>query len=84
MFHWSNIEGTLLLECTDVEVIHLKACESGSIFDRLSLEDMNIYVNIVPNVENSSWATYCASMVPPSPFEYDNCLGDLYSETSSI
>jgi hypothetical protein len=81
MFYWSNTKGILLLECIDVEVIHLEACESGSIFEGLSLKDMNIYVNIAPNIEKNSWATYCGNMVPPSPFEYDNCLSDLYSAT---
>lgn len=69
------------MERIDVEVIHLEACENGSMFEGLSLEDMNIYVSIVPNVEKNSWATYCASMVTPSPFEYDSCLGDLYNAT---
>jgi legumain len=60
-------------------VIYLEACESGSMFEGLSLEDMNIYVTTASNAEESSWATYCPGMVPSAPFEYDTCLGDLYS-----
>jgi legumain len=79
MFSQSNTGGRLLLEYIDVQVIYLEACESGSMFEGLSLEDMNIYVTTASNAEESSWATYCPGMVPSAPFEYDTCLGDLYS-----
>jgi legumain len=60
-------------------VIYLEACESGSIFEGLLPEGLNIYVTTASNAEESSWGTYCPGMYPPPPPEYDTCLGDLYS-----
>lgn len=60
-------------------VIYVEACESGSIFEGLLPEGMNIYVTTASNAEESSWGTYCPGMEPSPPLEYDTCLGDLYS-----
>ncbi|KAI3828883.1 hypothetical protein L1987_02994 [Smallanthus sonchifolius] len=60
-------------------VIYVEACESGSIFEGLIPEDLNIYVTTASNANESSWGTYCPGMTPPPPQEYDTCLGDLYS-----
>lgn len=60
-------------------VIYLEACESGSIFEGLLPEGLNIYVTTASNAEESSWGTYCPGMNPPPPPEYETCLGDLYS-----
>eukprot|EP01018_Ginkgo_biloba_P028268 Gb_24750 [translate_table: standard] len=60
-------------------VIYVEACESGSIFEGLLPEGMNIYVTTASNAEESSWGTYCPGMIPSPPPEYDTCLGDLYS-----
>ncbi|AQK73110.1 Vacuolar processing enzyme 1 [Zea mays] len=60
-------------------VIYIEACESGSIFEGLMPEDLNIYVTTASNAEESSWGTYCPGMEPPPPSEYITCLGDLYS-----
>jgi legumain len=60
-------------------VIYLEACESGSIFEGLLPEGLNIYVTTASNAEESSWGTYCPGMFPPPPPEYETCLGDLYS-----
>jgi len=60
-------------------VIYVEACESGSIFEGLLPEGMNIYVTTASNAEESSWGTYCPGMKPSPPLEYDTCLGDLYS-----
>uniref|UniRef100_A0A0D6QUT4 Legumain prodomain domain-containing protein n=1 Tax=Araucaria cunninghamii TaxID=56994 RepID=A0A0D6QUT4_ARACU len=60
-------------------VIYVEACESGSIFEGLLPEGMNIYVTTASNAEESSWGTYCPGMNPSPPAEYDTCLGDLYS-----
>lgn len=61
------------------QVIYVEACESGSIFEGLLPEGMNIYVTTASNAEESSWGTYCPGMEPSPPLEYDTCLGDLYS-----
>ncbi|GMH22762.1 hypothetical protein Nepgr_024605 [Nepenthes gracilis] len=60
-------------------VIYVEACESGSIFEGLMPEDLNIYVTTASNAEESSWGTYCPGMAPSAPPEYITCLGDLYS-----
>ncbi|KAI3858127.1 hypothetical protein MKX03_022446 [Papaver bracteatum] len=60
-------------------VMYIEACESGSIFEGLMPEDLNIYVTTASNAEESSWGTYCPGMDPPPPPEYITCLGDLYS-----
>nr|ALL55652.1 asparaginyl endopeptidase [Clitoria ternatea] len=64
-------------------VFYLEACESGSIFEGLLPEDIDIYATTASNATESSSPTYCPR--PPAehaPFpEYTTCLGDLYSIT---
>ena len=60
-------------------VIYIEACESGSIFEGLLPEDLNIYATTAANSEENSWGTYCPGMNPSPPPEYYTCLGDLYS-----
>ncbi|KAF8407132.1 hypothetical protein HHK36_006257 [Tetracentron sinense] len=60
-------------------VFYLEACESGSIFEGLLPEGLNIYATTASNAEESSWGTYCPGEFPSPPPEYDTCLGDLYS-----
>ncbi|OVA08065.1 Peptidase C13 [Macleaya cordata] len=60
-------------------VLYIEACESGSIFEGIMPENLNIYVTTASNAEESSWGTYCPGMDPPPPPEYITCLGDLYS-----
>lgn len=60
-------------------VIYIEACESGSVFEGIMPDDLDIYVTTASNAEESSWGTYCPGMDPPPPEEYVTCLGDLYS-----
>ncbi|PIN13245.1 Asparaginyl peptidase [Handroanthus impetiginosus] len=60
-------------------VFYLEACESGSIFEGLLPEGLNIYATTASNAEESSWGTYCPGDSPSPPREYETCLGDLYS-----
>ncbi|KAJ4959061.1 hypothetical protein NE237_026172 [Protea cynaroides] len=60
-------------------VFYLEACESGSIFEGLLPEGLNIYATTASNAVESSWGTYCPGEYPPPPPEYETCLGDLYS-----
>ncbi|KAK8486587.1 hypothetical protein V6N13_073440 [Hibiscus sabdariffa] len=60
-------------------VIYVEACESGSIFEGIMPNDLNIYVTTASNAQESSWGTYCPEMDPPPPPEFLTCLGDLYS-----
>ncbi|KAG6514142.1 hypothetical protein ZIOFF_024483 [Zingiber officinale] len=65
--------------CSFEQIIYVEACESGSIFEDLMPEDLNVYVTTASNAVESSWGTYCPGMDPPPPSEYMTCLGDLYS-----
>ncbi|KAM0908367.1 hypothetical protein ACQ4PT_015520 [Festuca glaucescens] len=60
-------------------VIYVEACESGSMFEGIMPQDLNIYVSTAANAVESSWGTYCPGMNPPPPHEYITCLGDVYS-----
>ncbi|XVF35368.1 hypothetical protein REPUB_Repub18cG0139600 [Reevesia pubescens] len=60
-------------------VFYLEACESGSIFEGLLPEGLNIYATTASNAVESSWGTYCPGEYPSPPPEYETCLGDLYS-----
>ncbi|XP_058068390.1 vacuolar-processing enzyme-like [Magnolia sinica] len=60
-------------------VFYLEACESGSIFEGLLPEGLNIYATTASNAIESSWGTYCPGEIPSPPPEYETCLGDLYS-----
>ncbi|PWA38257.1 peptidase C13, legumain [Artemisia annua] len=63
----------------DEMVIYLESCESGSIFEGMLPDDMNIYVTTASNATEDSWATYCPDSNPPPPPGFGTCLGDLYS-----
>ncbi|KAJ0736439.1 putative legumain protein [Helianthus annuus] len=60
-------------------VIYLEACESGSIFEGLLPEDLNIYAITSTKPEEPSYIIYCPDMNPPPPPEYTTCLGDTFS-----
>ncbi|XP_057248650.1 vacuolar-processing enzyme [Beta vulgaris subsp. vulgaris] len=60
-------------------VFYVEACESGSIFEGLLPEGLNIYATTASNAVESSWGTYCPGDYPGPPPEYETCLGDLYS-----
>ncbi|KAF6174717.1 hypothetical protein GIB67_008772 [Kingdonia uniflora] len=60
-------------------VMYIEACESGSVFEGIMPENLDIYITTASNAEESSWGTYCPGMEPSPPPEYMTCLGDLYS-----
>ncbi|XP_022987711.1 vacuolar-processing enzyme gamma-isozyme-like [Cucurbita maxima] len=60
-------------------VIYVEACESGSMFEGLLPENMNIYATTASNATEDSWAAYCPGQSPTPHTGYDTCLGDLYS-----
>ncbi|KAK9907315.1 hypothetical protein WJX75_001305 [Coccomyxa subellipsoidea] len=60
-------------------VIYVEACESGSVFQGLLSDSLNIYATTASNAVESSWGTYCPGMEPSPPPEFNTCLGDLYS-----
>lgn len=60
-------------------VLYIEACESGSIFEGLLEDNLNVYATTAANGQESSWGTYCPGMDPGAPMEFMTCLGDLYS-----
>lgn len=60
-------------------VFYLESCESGSIFEGLLPEGLNIYATTASGPDESSWGCYCPGEYPSPPPEYETCLGDLYS-----
>ncbi|ESQ47863.1 hypothetical protein EUTSA_v10020662mg [Eutrema salsugineum] len=61
-------------------VIYVEACESGSMFEGLLKNNLNILAVTAANAKESSWGTYCPETYPPPPPEYDStCLGDTFS-----
>ncbi|MCD9559368.1 hypothetical protein HAX54_017274, partial [Datura stramonium] len=68
-------------------VFYLEACESGSMFDGLLPEGLDMYVMTASKPDEDSWATYCGEGTPDDPClvecpprEFQGvCLGDLYS-----
>ncbi|KAH0642379.1 hypothetical protein KY290_033975 [Solanum tuberosum] len=66
-------------------VFYMEACDSGSMFDGLLNEGLNIYVTTASKPDEDSWATYCSfsgepclGECPPKGFN-NTCLGDLFS-----
>ncbi|KAG0456301.1 hypothetical protein HPP92_024089, partial [Vanilla planifolia] len=59
-------------------VIYIDGSESGTIFEGLLPEDINIYATTATNFYELSWATYCPGS-SGVPLAYKTCLGDLYS-----
>ncbi|KAK7395751.1 hypothetical protein VNO78_16318 [Psophocarpus tetragonolobus] len=60
-------------------VIYLEACESGSMFEGILPNNINIYATTASKASEDSWAFYCPDYGLPPPPEYTTCLGDLYS-----
>ncbi|XP_076958526.1 vacuolar-processing enzyme-like [Bidens hawaiensis] len=60
-------------------VIYMEACESGSIFEGLLPDDLNIYAISSTKPYEGSYIYYCPDTIPPSPPEYTVCLGDTFS-----
>lgn len=60
-------------------IIYIEACESGSMFDGLLANDINVYATTAANPTESSWATYCSPDDAINGTHVNSCLGDLYS-----
>ena len=45
-------------------MIYVEACESGSIFEGLLSDGLNIYATTASNARESSWGTYCPGARP--------------------
>ena len=59
--------------------VYIEACESGSMFDKILEENINIYATTAANPTESSWATYCSPDDTVQGTHIGSCLGDEYS-----
>lgn len=60
-------------------VIYIEACESGSMFENLLPDNINIYATTAANSVESSWGYYCYPDDIVDGKHIGSCLGDLYS-----
>jgi legumain len=60
-------------------VVYIEACESGSMFENILENNINIYAVSAANSSESSWATYCSPDDKVNGIEINSCLGDLFS-----
>lgn len=60
-------------------VVYIEACESGSMFENILKDDMNIYAITAANATESSWGTYCTPDDRVNGVSIGTCLGDLFS-----
>lgn len=60
-------------------VLYIEACESGSMFDKILSQNINVYAVTAANPYESSWGTYCPPNDVVQGVEINSCLGDLFS-----
>lgn len=59
--------------------IYIEACESGSMFDGILEDNLNIFATTAANPHESSWGYYCSPDDTVQGKHVGSCLGDLYS-----
>lgn len=59
--------------------MYIEACESGSMFNGILTEKLNIYAVTASNPTESSWGTYCYPNDAIKGVHLNTCLGDLFS-----
>ena len=59
--------------------VYIEACESGSMFQNILEDDLNIYAVSAANATQSSWGTYCSPDDEVDGKSLHSCLGDLFS-----
>lgn len=59
--------------------VYIEACESGSMFENILEDNLNIYATTAANSHESSWGYYCAPDDVVDGKHIGSCLGDLYS-----
>jgi legumain len=60
-------------------VVYIEACESGSMFQNILENNLNIYAVSAANASESSWGTYCSPDDKVNGKSVGSCLGDLFS-----
>lgn len=66
-------------EMFDQMVVYIEACESGSMFDGILSDKINVYAVTAANPTESSWGTYCYPDDAINETHINTCLGDLFS-----
>jgi len=61
------------------KVIYMEACESGSMFEGILPNNIDVYATTAANTDEDSYGFYCPDLYPTPPPEYTTCLGDEYS-----
>jgi legumain len=59
--------------------IYMEACESGSMFENILEDDIDVYALSAANASESSWGTYCSPDDMVDGKSINSCLGDLFS-----
>lgn len=59
--------------------MYMEACESGSMFEKILEDDINVYAVSAANAHESSWGTYCSPDDSVDGKSLHTCLGDLFS-----
>nr|XP_027188322.1 vacuolar-processing enzyme-like isoform X2 [Cicer arietinum] len=60
-------------------VIYIESCYSGSMFEGILPNNINIYATTASNAHEDSYGFYCPDYSSNSPPFFTTCLGDLYS-----
>ena len=59
--------------------VYIEACESGSMFENILEDNLNIYALSAANSSESSWGAYCYPDDKVNGKSVGSCLGDLFS-----
>lgn len=59
--------------------VYIEACESGSMFENILEDNLNIYAVSAANSHESSWGSYCSPNDKVNGQSVGSCLGDLFS-----
>ena len=60
-------------------VVYMESCESGSMFENILENNINVYALSAANASESSWGTYCSPNDKVNGKSIGSCLGDLFS-----
>lgn len=60
-------------------VFYIEACESGSMFEGILAENINVYAVTASNAHESSWGYYCYPDDVVNGTHVGTCLGDLFA-----
>ena len=63
----------------DQMTVYIEACESGSMFENILEDNLNIYAVSAANSHESSWGSYCYPDDTINGKHVGSCLGDLFS-----